>query len=162
MRKIVGGLAISLDASGEYDWLIMDSGFDFVAHMKRFDTFLMGRKTYEKLGAGNAMKGIQSFFVSGTLDKVDKGYSLINGDIAFEVSELKKKKGKDFAVYGGASLLTSLLEYKLVDELMMSVMPIILGKGKRFIGELSARIYPELISANSFSSGVVILSYKIK
>lgn len=59
MRKIVAGFAISLDGyiegpNGEYDWIVMDKDFDFTGHMKRFDTFFFGRKSYDKLRqAGN-------------------------------------------------------------------------------------------------------------
>jgi dihydrofolate reductase len=54
MRKIVGGIAVSVDGyiggpNGEYDWIVIDKEFDFSEHMKRFDSFFMGRKTYEMI-----------------------------------------------------------------------------------------------------------------
>ncbi len=62
MRKIVAGFAISLDGyiagpNNEYDWIIIDKEIDFAEQMKRFDTYFIGRKTYEftKKGGGSSM-----------------------------------------------------------------------------------------------------------
>ena len=54
MRLIRFGCAMSLDGyiagpSGEYDWIVMDPDFDFSEHMAQFDTFLIGRKTFEAM-----------------------------------------------------------------------------------------------------------------
>ena len=135
MRKIVAGFAISLDGyiegpNGEYDWIIMDKDFDFAGHMKRFDTFFFGRKSYEKLRhMGNvSFPGIRNYVFSNSLDVVDEDFILLKGDIYKSVSEIKEQEGKEIAVYGGAGLLSSLLERKLVDELNMMVMPVLLGR----------------------------------
>lgn len=149
---------------GEYDWIIMDKEFDFVAHMKRFDTFFFGRKSYDKLGqAGNiSFPGIKSYIFSDSLDTVDKDLVLLKGDIHKLVTDIKQQDGKDIAVYGGANLLSSLLDLNLIDELNMSIIPVLLGEGKPMVDVLQQRAYLTLIDVNSFSSGIVQLIYKVR
>ena len=116
MRKIVAGFAMSLDGyiegpHGEYDWIIMDKDFDFAGHMKRFDTFFFGRKSYDKLRqAGNvSFPGIKNYVFSNSLDTVDKDFTLLKGDIHKLVMNIKEQDGKDIAVYGGANLLSFII-----------------------------------------------------
>jgi len=137
MRKIVAGFAISLDgyiegANGEYDWIVMDKDFDFAGHMKRFDTFFFGRNSYQTLlqSSNVSFPGITNYVFSNSLDMVDKNFTLLKGDIKKLVTNIKRQDGKDIAIYGGAKLLSSLLDLNLVDELTMSIIPVVLGQGK--------------------------------
>jgi len=168
MRKIVAGFAISLDGyiegpNGEYDWIVMDKDFDFAEHMKRFDTFLIGRKSYENLlQSGNiSFPGVTCYVFSNSLDTVDKNFILLNGDIKKSVSDIKKQDGKDIAVYGGANLLSTLLDLNLIDELNMSIIPIILGQGKPMVDMLKQRVHLTLIDTIKFSSGTIQLIYQV-
>ena len=169
MRKIVAGFATSLDGyiegpNGEYDWIVMDNDFDFAGHMKRFDTFFFGRNSYDKLlQLGNvSFPGIKNFVFSNSLDTVDKNFTLLKGDINKLVADIKKQEGKDIAVYGGANLLSSLLDLNLVDELTMSIIPVVLGQGKPMVDILKQRVYLTLIETKKFSSGTVQLIYKVR
>jgi dihydrofolate reductase len=169
MRKIVAGFAISLDGyiegpNGEYDWIMMDNDFDFAGHMKRFDSFFFGRNSYEKLlQQGNiSFPGIKNYVFSNSLKTVDKNFTLLKGDINKLVADIKKQDGKDIAVYGGANLLSSLLDLNLVDELTMSVIPVVLGQGKPMTGILKQRVYLTLIEIKKFSSGTVQLIYQVR
>lgn len=169
IRKIVAGFAISLDGyiegpNGEYDWIVLDNDFDFAGHMKRFDTFFFGRKSYEKLlPLGNvSFPGIKNYVFSNTLDTVDKDFTLLKGDIHTLVLDLKKQAGKDIAVYGGANLLSSLLDLQVIDELTMSIIPIVLGQGKHMVDILQQRVYLTLTETKKFSSGTVQLTYQVR
>jgi len=169
MRKIVAGFAISLDGyiegeNGEYDWIVMDMDFDFAGHMKRFDTFFFGRISYEKLLQFGKVSfpGITNYVFSNSLATVDNDFVLLKGDIKDLVSSIKKQDGKDIAVYGGAKLLSSLLDLGLVDELNMSVIPVILGQGKRMVDILKERVHLTLIETKKFSSGTVQLAYRVE
>jgi dihydrofolate reductase len=169
MRKIVAGFAISLDGyiegpNGEYDWMVLDHDFDFVEHMKRFDTFLFGRNSYEKLlKLGNvSFPGITNYVFSNSLDKVDGHFTLLKGDIKNIVADIKNQDGKDIAVYGGANLLSSLLDLNIVDELNMSIIPVVLGQGKPMVNILKRRVYLALVETKNFSNGTVQLIYRVK
>src|SRR5262249_44639160 len=142
MRKIVYSVAMSLDGfvagpSGEADWITMDPEIDFAALFARFDTVLMGRKTYEAakaMGGGAAMPGITSIIASHTLKAEDcPGATLIGDELAERVRELRAASGKDIWLFGGGILFRSLLDAGLVDEVGVAVMPVLLGGGVPFL-----------------------------
>jgi len=150
--------------NGEHDWIVMDKDFDFGGHMKRFDTFLFGRNSYDKLlQSGNvSFRGVKNYVFSNSLNTVDKHFTLLKGDINTLVVDIKKQAGKDIAVYGGANLLSSLLNLNLVDELIMSIIPVVLGKGKPMVDILRQRVYLTLMETKTFSSGTVQLLYHVR
>jgi dihydrofolate reductase len=169
MRKIVAGFAASLDGyiagpNGEYDWIIMDKDFDFAKHMERFDAFFIGRKTYEMIAQsdGPQMPGVRNYVFSNTLTAVSKGDTLISGDIVPAVNKIKNEEGKDIAVFGGASLLASLLDHGLVDEMAISFIPVLLGKGIPMVDLLKEKVWLSLIEVRTLSSGTIYATYTVK
>jgi dihydrofolate reductase len=168
MRKVVAGFAISLDGyiagpDNEYDWIIIDPAIDFAEQMKRFDTYFMGRKTYEltKTSGGGSMGKSKVYIFSNTLTKVEKKYHLINGDVKEAVNRIKNEKGKDIAVFGGGELLTSLLNLGLVDEISLAVVPVLLGKGIPFVRKINKKLSLTLIDSKTYSNGTVQLAYNV-
>lgn len=138
MRKVVYGAAMSLDGfiagpNGEYDWIVMDPDIDFAALMARFDTFLIGRKTFEAMRrmADNAppTPGITQFVFSRTLRPDECPGAILSDDAERIVAELRTKPGKDIALFGGGELFRSLLAAGLVDEVGFNVIPVLLGRG---------------------------------
>jgi dihydrofolate reductase len=132
--------------------------------MKRFDAFFFGRKSFDKLRqTGNvSFPGIKNYVFSNSLDTLDDDFTLLKGDIHKLVTNIKAQDGKDIAVYGGANLLSSLLDLNLVDELNMSVIPVVLGEGKPMVNILKQRVYLTLVDTKKFSSGIVQLIYQVK
>src|SRR5262245_59119925 len=121
MRRVCYAVAMSLDGyvagpNGEADWIIMDPEFDFRSLMSRFDTVLMGRKTFEVArahGGGAAMPGTKSIVVSRTLRPQDHPDVAIIGDNLNEsVGRLRAEPGKDIWLFGGGELFRSLLAAK--------------------------------------------------
>ncbi|HVE60630.1 MAG TPA: dihydrofolate reductase family protein [Chitinophagaceae bacterium] len=168
MRKIVAGFAISLDGyiagpDNEYDWIIIDKEIDFAVQMKRFDTYFIGRKTYElsKAMGGNPFGKSKVYIFSNTLTEVEKTYQLINGDVKEVVNGIKNEKGKDIAVFGGGELLTSLLNLDLVDEISLAVIPILLGKGIPFVREINKKLPLKLTDSKTYSNGTVQVTYTV-
>jgi dihydrofolate reductase len=172
MRKVILGLAISLDGfiegpNGEYDWCFTDQDYGLSDFFKRVDTLFMGRKTYELMlsvgdKASPGFPKMKEYIFSTTLEKVKEGAALINGDIKQEIDRIKKEKGKDIWLFGGASLTTALMNLNMVDELWLSVHPILLGSGKPLFQNITHRIQLELLETKSYSSGLVSLKYAIK
>src|SRR5437588_5454596 len=99
MRKIVYSVAMSLDGyvagpNGEADWIVMDPEIDFAGMMGRFDTILMGRRTFEAaqaMGSGGAMPGVTSVVVSRTLRQADHpDLTIIGEDLRGALSRLRE------------------------------------------------------------------------
>lgn len=169
MRKIILGLAVSLDGliegpHGEYDWCFTDQDYGMTEFLQRIDAILYGRKSYEMMKAAGGSGGEnpfgrkENYIVSRTLKSVDAGYRLIS-DIE-GVRQMKNAGGKDIWLFGGASLTTSFLNAKLVDELWLSVHPIILGRGKPLFSDLPARVRLKLLESRSYDTGLVSLKYE--
>jgi dihydrofolate reductase len=170
MRKIILGVAVSLDGfiegpNGEYDWCFTDQDYGLNDFFKRIDTIFVGRKTYEmSLGLEGGMEGFPTFkeFVfSTTLDKVKDGAFLIKSNIKEEVERIRKEKGKDIWLFGGATLTTSLMKLGFVDELSLAVHPLLLGRGKPLFQNIDHRISLTLLDSKTYSSGLVSLAYAI-
>ena len=137
MRKVVYGGAMSLDGyiagpNGEYDWILMDPDIDFAEAMDRFDTFLIGRKTFEAVrrmgGEAPPTPGIRNIVFSRTLRPEDCPYP-VSDDAERVVTALREEPGKDIALFGGGELFRSLLAAGLVDEIGFAVIPVLLGGG---------------------------------
>jgi dihydrofolate reductase len=171
MRRVRYGGAVSLDGyiagpNGEFDWIIMDPEIDFAAMTSQFDTFLIGRKTFEAMqrmnGGGGEMPGVRSIVFSRTLKQADHPDVVIETDAVRVVSELRSTPGKDIAVFGGGELARSLLEAGLVDAVEVSVIPVLLGGGIHLLPPPASRtklvfrrhrLYPK--------SGIVTLEYDV-
>ncbi len=168
MRKVILGVAVSLDGfiegpNGEYDWCLTDQDYGFSDFFKRVDTIFVGRKTYEmSLGMEGGDAGFPKFkeyIFSTTLDNVKDGATLIKDNIKNEVGKIKKDKGKDIWLFGGAGLTTSLMNLGLVDELSLAVHPILLGSGKPLFKNIKDRINLTLLDTKTYSTGLVSLTY---
>ena len=137
MRRVLYGGAMSLDGfiagpNGEYDWIVMDPDIDFAEMMSQFDTFLIGRKTFEAMRMGNdapPTPGIRSIVCSRTLRPSDYPHVTVSSDAERVVADLRTQPGKDIALFGGGELFRSLLASGLVDGVSVSVIPVLLGGG---------------------------------
>jgi len=169
MRNLVAGFAASVDGyiegkNGEYDWIIIDEKIDISAEMKRFDTFFFGRRSYEvaKNMFDKPSPGITNYVFSNTLREVDDNFVLLSGDIQSTVQSLKQQPGKDIALYGGANLLASLLNLQLVDELYISFIPVLLGKGKPMVDVLNEKVWLQFNNSRRYENGTLIVNYAVR
>ena len=172
MRKVIYGGAMSLDGfiagpHGEYDWIVMDPDMDFMTLMGRFDTFLIGRKTFEaiqKMGdAAPPAPRIQNIVFSRTLRPADcPAGTILSDDAERVVADLKNKPGKDIALFGGGELFRSLLAAGLVDELHFNVIPVLLGGGIPMLPPPASRGRFELKKHRVYEkTGTVELQYAV-
>jgi len=171
MRKVVYGGAMSLDGfiagpNGEYDWIVMDPEIDFAAQMKRFDTFLIGRKTFEVMrtmaASAPPTPAITNIVFSRTLRPADCPNATLSADAEGVVAGLRAQKGKDIALFGGGELFRSLLGAGLVDEVGVAVIPVLLGAGVPFLPPPAGRTKLVLKKHRVYAkTGTVSLEYDI-
>jgi dihydrofolate reductase len=135
MRRIRYIVAMSLDGyiagpKGEFDWIIADPEVDFAGTFSQFDTFLIGRRTFEfMVQAGRAaMPGMKVFVFSRTLHQTDyPDVTIVSERPGETLKSLRENTGKDIWLFGGGSLFQSLLQTGFVDTVEVSIVPILLG-----------------------------------
>jgi dihydrofolate reductase len=178
MRKVVAVELVSLDGVIESpeEWAFAYSNDEMeeanAAGMATSDALLLGRATYEGLAAfwpnqpgGTPMvdyiNSVPKFVVSTTLEEVGWNNStLIQDNVAEEITELKRQPGKDITILGSGTLVRSLLRDDLIDELRLMVHPVVLGSGKRLFEEGGDQKRLELVDSKTFSTGVLYLTYR--
>ncbi len=176
MRRVTAGLFITLDGvtqdpeQWQPPYMTEDIGGVLGASMARADTLLLGRKTYEQWARFWPSEGPENPFAasinampklvaSSTLTEVEwQNSSLIDGDVASALREIRTQEGGDVLVNGSATLVRSLIADGVLDELNLLVHPVVAGRGARlFDGLAAARL--KLTDATAFGSGVVSLTY---
>ncbi|RYZ28052.1 MAG: dihydrofolate reductase [Sphingobacteriales bacterium] len=175
MRKLILGLAVTLDGyiegpEGEYDWCFTDQDYGLNAFYSRIDALFVGRKSYEIMQAhadpsgDNAIPGmppLKEYVFSNTMKEVKKGATLVSGDSMAEARRIKSLPGKDIWLFGGASLTDAMMKEGLVDELWLSVHPILLGGGKQLFRPQDTRQPLTLLETKTYETGLVSLRYKV-
>jgi len=171
MRHVIYGCAMSLDGytagpNGEYDWIVMDPDIDFASLTARFDTFLIGRKTFEamrRMGSdAKSFAGIKNIVFSRTLKPSEHPHVTIRADAERVVAELRTKPGKDIALFGGGELFRSLLAAGLVDGVEVSLIPVLLGGGIALLPSPAPRATLRLRKQRVYEkTGTVGLEYDV-
>jgi dihydrofolate reductase len=134
------------------------------------DALLLGRKTYEGFAAAwpsrsgefaDKFNTMPKYVVSSTLREPEWSNStVLEGDLAEAVAELRRRHDGDVVVHGSAQLAQALLEQDLVDELRLMVFPVVLGTGKRLFGDTSDKKPLRLVDSKVVGDGVAILIYR--
>jgi dihydrofolate reductase len=109
------------------------------------------------------MNGYPKHVASTTLEEPLEwnNSTLIKGDVAEEVSEIKQQNGKDILVFGSAQLVHTLMQHDLIDEYRLMVFPIVVGKGKRLFGDTEETKAMRLVDTKQVGpDGVLILTYR--
>lgn len=173
-RKVVLYISMSLDGfiatnDDDLSWLSIaqKEGLDYgyAAIQERSDTYIVGRKTYDIVlgltgGVFEQANLFDCYVITRQQKESENGVSFFNGNIETLINELKSKDGKDIYCDGGGQIVKLLMEKNLIDEYIITVMPIVLGDGKLlFIGG-NQKIDIELVKSEQFETGVVQLHYK--
>jgi dihydrofolate reductase len=169
-RRIRYSVAMSLDGfiagpQGEYDWIPDEPGIDWDAFMERFDTVLMGRRSYEaavKTG-GYGLPKMDTWVFSRTLRPQDHpDVTVVNDRMDEVIAELRQAPGKEIWLFGGGDLFRSLLARGHVDLLEVGLVPILLGAGLPFLPTPASRARLRLAEHRLYStSGIMMLTYHV-
>jgi dihydrofolate reductase len=139
------------------------------AMAKPFD-LVLGRKTYEIFAAhwphdegpiADRLNDAAKHVASRTLERLEwRNSFLIEGDVPSGVARLKEQDGPELQVHGSGDLIQTLLAHDLVDELRLSVFPVVVGPGKRLFGDGTVPAAFELVDSKASTSGVLIGTYR--
>ena len=141
---------------------------------QRADAFLFGRRTYELFASswgaigqmrahpiGVALDETPRYVASATLTEPRwAGTTVLSGDLAAAIGELKAQPGGELQVHGSGTLIRWLLENDLVDEMTLLVVPVVLGQGTRLFPAAGPDIALDLVGSRSDSKGVTIQVYR--
>lgn len=172
--KVILYIAMSLDGyiakeNNELDFLkiVERAGEDYGYYdfIKNIDTVIMGRKTYDMvLGFGIPFphKDKKCYVLTRSKSGSDENVTFYNGALDKLISELRRKEGKDIFIDGGAETVNELLQLKLIDKLIISVIPVLLGNGIKLFNDGRPEQKLELLRSSTFSSGLAQLWYEVK
>lgn len=182
MRKVVSGLFVTLDGVAEapnqwQETFDEDMGADLGTFLPEIDTILLGRVTYQEWASywpnytddspdafyAQFINHTPKYVVSTTLDKVEWGkfdtVTLIKDNLAQEIGKLKRQPGKNISVQGSPTLVNSLLQHDLLDELTLYIHNVVTYSGKRLFAEGALKRL-NLVEAKPTRSGVIIATYQ--
>ena len=177
MRRIKSYFFISLDGVVEspdkwhFPYFDDEMGDAVGAGFAGADALLMGRVLYDEWASywpeqadqpfADVMNSIKKYVVSSSLQTADwQNSEIVSGDVAGKLSDIKAEDGGDINMSGSATTARWLLREGLLDELNLLVHPIVVGDGMaRLFPPDEPRVPLELLSAQTFKSGVLNLSY---
>ncbi|HEU4706322.1 MAG TPA: dihydrofolate reductase family protein [Solirubrobacterales bacterium] len=160
-----GGWTFEVERGAEGDEFKMEE-------LQEAEAQLLGRITYEgfaaawpkmedEAGFAEKMNTMPKYVVSSTLERADwQNTTILSGDPAHSVADLKQQVDGVILVAGSATLVKSLIENDLVDELRLMVFPVLLGEGKRLFPEGEAKHRLKLLEAKTVGDGISLVRYE--
>jgi dihydrofolate reductase len=165
------------DGFQRFGWgppLLDDVASTFIGDtFQRADAFLLGRRTYEifagSWGAGmdpgnpvgDALNARPKYVASTTLTEPRwAGTTVLSGDVATAVDELRAEPGGELQVWGSGTLIRWLIDRRLVDQLVLLVYPVVVGQGTRLFPSTGSDIGLELVDLRSTPKGLTIHTYR--
>lgn len=131
------------------------------------DTIIVGRKTYDwvnkEIGSSHYDNGDRNVYVITRTEKPGVGKTTFyTGNLTELVKKLKSENGKNIYCDGGAEIINELLKNDLIDECIISIIPVLVGNGIRLFQDNRPEHELELISVKSFETGLTQLHYQRK
>ncbi len=162
--------------NGEIDWHVVGPEFNeyAIGMLNTIDTFLFGRVTYDLMASywptpeaikndpivAEKMNSLAKVVFSKTVQKAEWNNSTMFGEIVpADIMKMKQAAGKDIAIFGSGTIVSTLTDLGLIDEYRLIVNPVILGKGKSLFATLEKSRKLKLQNTKPFLSGNVLLYY---
>jgi dihydrofolate reductase len=141
--------------------------YGYAEFTSTIDTIILGRKTYDwvlrKIGASHYDNGERNVYVITRTERPDAGKTkFYTGEITELVRQLKSENGKNIYCDGGAEIVNELLKNDLIDEFIISVIPVLVGDGTRLFKDGRPEQQLTLINTKTFDTGLTQLHYKRK
>jgi len=167
MRRVLYSLACSLDGyiarlDHSVDWLFEDQDYGLKEFYATVDTALIGRKTHDFMvkHGQHTMPGLANYVFSRNESPAQyKDVHWVREEPLSLVSRLKAAQGKDIWLVGGSNLAQAFFESRLIDEVALTIMPILLGDGIPLFPRLLSEMPLKLTMHKAYASGVVQLTY---
>jgi dihydrofolate reductase len=167
MRKIILFIASSLDGyiareSGEIDWLPENTASGYDEFIKSPDTVIMGRKTYDQiltLGGYPYTSKKSYVFSRGGGNSNDENIEFVH-DADKLVNGIISNSGTNIWLIGGAEIISMFLNLGFVDEIILSIIPVVLGSGVPLFKDVGREVKLELIKTSNYDK-LVELHYKV-
>ncbi len=175
-RKLIYHVAISIDgfiAAGDDSIDLFPSEGDhipdYVESLTKYDTSILGRRTYEfgyKYGmkpGDNPYPHMNTFVYSSKLrfEKHDANLKVIRANLVQHVRLLKRKPGSSIYLCGGGVMASYLMDQGLIDEIHLKTCPIVMGSGIPMFNGLLEGVKLERLRVKSYDNGVILLHYKV-
>ena len=188
MRKLKLQVQMTVDGyiagpNGEMDFMVSNWDNELIKYVKEItdpvDCIVLGRKLAEgfipywatvaanpdhpEFTAGEKFTDTTKVVFTKTLDNSAWDNAVLaKGDLAEEITTLKKREGKDIIAYGGASFVSALIKEGLIDEFHLLINPTAIGNGMTIFKELDSNQNLALVKSASFDCGIVVLNYEPK
>lgn len=138
--------------------------YGYSGFMETVDTVIMGRKTYEWVTANVPVfphAGIDTYIITHNPRPSLGRIRFYTGDLGELIAELRNRPGKNIFIDGGAEIVHELLKQRLIDKMILSIIPVVLGNGVRLFKDGRPEQSLNLIGSKQFSTGLVQLDYAI-
>ncbi|OHW92193.1 riboflavin biosynthesis protein domain-containing protein [Colletotrichum incanum] len=178
LRRLRYNVAVSLDGfiappDGTTNWIVHDDNIDFNALYAQFDTFVMGRKTYEcmySMGDQNPLRKYRKesvVVISKTLkSEYHPSITIVSEGFIEHVVDLKNTQGRDIWLMGGGQLAGPCLDAGILDSVETAIMPVMLRKGARMVEKSSltplSGFKLDLVDCRHLeTSGIIMCKYNV-
>lgn len=171
-RKLILYIATSVDGyiaqpNDDLSFLSMveqeGEDYGYNEFIKTIDTVILGRKTYEKvlsMGVGFPHTDKSTYVITRTPRAETGSVKFFTGNLETLINELKSQNGKNIFCDGGAEVVNELMKKNLIDEFVISIIPVYVGNGIRLFNDGRPELKLELVSSKQFEKGLVQLHYK--
>lgn len=141
--------------------------YGYAKFIETIDTIIIGRKTYDwvvkKIGASHYDNGERDVYVITRTEQPAIGKTkFYSGNLTALIQQLKSGKGKNIYCDGGAEIINELLKNDLIDEFIISVIPVLLGSGTKLFKDGRPEQRIELVTTKTFETGLTQLHYRRK
>ena len=172
-RKVILCIAVSLDGyiakpNDDLSFLSMveqeGQDYGYADFIKTVDAVIVGRKTYDKvisMGFDFPHTDKDTYILTRTPRPNVGSLKFYSGDLKALIVKLKSKQGKNIFCDGGAEIVNELLQGALIDEFIISIIPILVGGGTKLFKDGRPEQKLDLISVKSYDTGLTQLHYKV-